>query len=89
MMVSLQINLDGSRGAQNLVLQAAAECGTDVLILSELYKFGIAHESWYCDRSCRVAIAPMSNFVISSTDADDIGGGNDGFVLVTAGEVRV
>lgn len=70
-----QANLGGSSGAQNLVLQTAAERGTDILILSEFYKFGKNHEHWHYDRSCRTAIAPMSNLSI-----DDIGGESDGFV---------
>lgn len=84
MIAIIQANLGGGSGAQNLILQTAAERGTDVLIISEYYKYGRMHQSWHCDQSRRVAIAPISNIPI-----DEIGTESDGFIWVTIGGVRV
>lgn len=81
----VQINVGGGRAAQNLALQIAAEQGADFLILSEYYKYSFAHLDWYCDRSGRVAIAPLTN-----APMDDVGGATeDGFVWVTVEGTRI
>lgn len=81
----VQINVGGGRAAQDLALQTAAEQGADFLILSEYYKYDFAHLDWYCDRSGRAAIAPLTNGPM-----DDVGGATeDGFVWVTVEGARI
>lgn len=81
----LQINVGGRRAAQGLALQTEAELGADIIVFSEIYKFGKAHEAWQCDRSMRSAIAVTSNLPVDQTDS----GANDGFVWVTVGDIRI
>lgn len=85
MLKCIQINLGGGSGAQNLVLQTAAEKKTDILILSEFYKYGRAHERWQCDSSMRAAIAAVTNVLIDSARSAD----NNGFVWVTIAGIRI
>lgn len=80
----IQANLGGGVAAQNLVLQTAAERGTDILLLGEYYKFGKHHEQWHCDLANRAAIA-----LITTMQTDEIGSAENGFVWVTVGGVRV
>lgn len=75
-MKCIQINLGGDSGAQNLALQTAAERESDILILSEFYKYGRAHERWQCDSSMRAAIALVTNLPIDNVGSAE----NNGFV---------
>lgn len=80
----LQVNLGGGSAAQNLALQTALERSTDILVLSEFYKFGKAHERWHCDSSNRASIAILLNLPVDEFDT-----GNNGFVWVTIGDMRM
>lgn len=81
----VQINVGGDSAAQNLALQTAAEQSPHFVILSEYYKYGYAHLDWYCDRSGRAAIAPLTNVPM-----DDVSGATkDGFVWVAVKGTRI
>lgn len=66
------------------MLQVATEREADIMLISEHYKYGKAHEQWYCDASNRSAIAVLSDFLV-----DEVGAGNNGFVWVTIGGTRM
>lgn len=80
----LQSNLGGGIAAQSLVLQTAVEQNVDILVLSKFYKYRKSHEKWHCDSSNRSAVV-----LLSILPVDDIGAGNDRFVWVTIGDVRI
>lgn len=81
----LQINLGGGSAAQSLMLQTAAENNIDVVIASEFYKHGRVHEQWHRDTSDRAAVAVLT----ANIPVDDLGAGNNGFVWVAIGDMRI
>jgi len=52
----MQINVDGGRNAQDLLMATASERGADVLIVSEPYCCGTEDEGWFPDTSSRAAV---------------------------------
>jgi len=52
----LQINVDGGRIEQDLMMATASQREVDILIISEPYRCGLDNEGWYSDTGNKAAI---------------------------------
>ena len=82
----MQINVDGGRSAQDLLMATAGERGADVLIVSEPYRCGTEEEGWFPDSSSRAAV-----FIANPTmRVREIGRrDNNGFRWVALDEITI
>lgn len=81
----LQVNLQRSATAQNLLCQTAAEEGANLLIISEQNWNPVNDDTWVCsdDRSCAVSLTTNSNIAIEAS------GSGRGFAWIQSRGVRV
>lgn len=56
----LQINVDGRKNAQDLMMVVSRERGADVLIISEPHHCGQESEGWFSDIGSKAAIAVVN-----------------------------
>lgn len=85
MITFLQINLQRSATAQNLLQQTAAVTGAQVLLLSE-QNWSPAHDDRWAvsdDRSCAVVLMPSADFAPEST------GSGRGFAWIQARDLKI
>lgn len=81
MLKFLQINMHGSRVAQDLMLQRVKETGTDIVIMSEFYR---AADGWLVDATSKSALALFNSDLILG----DSGRGN-GYVFQVVNDVAI
>lgn len=67
----IQINLQRSSTAQNLLLQTAAERSAQVLIISEQNWNRRQDDKWVSsdDRTCAVSLTPTADFIVETSGA--------------------
>lgn len=82
----MQINVDGRRNAQELMMATANQQALDVLIISEPYRCGIESEGWYSDAGDKAAVMVFNpNMQVQEIGPRD----NPGFRWVTVGGTTI
>jgi len=82
----IQINVDGGRNAQDLLMATANDRGADVIIISEPYRSRSEEEEWFPDITNKAAVV-IAN---STTRVREVGPRkNAGFRWVTLDEVTI